>query len=287
MSLRLAAGDVSAEVDPVAGGRLSSLVVGGRQRLVTDVDPSAVLPAVSWGSFAMLPWVGRMRDGRLAWRGTTADLPPDFGAHAIHGATFDVAWQVLAATDRSVELGCDLGTTGRWPFDGDARQSLVLRPDGLDLRVEVRARAPMPVAVGWHPWFQRDGDEPISVVVPARGLLETTDELIPTGAVVPLTSLTDLRRPRALGGRRLDHAYVGGSGPCVVSWSDLELVVSARPLRSVVVYTTPRSVCVEPQTAWPDAIRLDAERVDTGLVALSAGETFVAESTWSWRGLAG
>jgi aldose 1-epimerase len=284
MAVRLTAGDVFAEVDPAAGGRLSSLVVAGRERLISEANQSAFLPAITWGSFAMLPWVGRLRDGRLSWCGTTVQLPRSLGAHAIHGLTFDRAWDVLSADDRSVELGCRLGSAVGWPWDGDVRQSIVLGQASLELRIEVRAGEPMPVAVGWHPWFRRWGDEPISVAVPAEAVLETTADLIPTGAITPVTELTDLREATDLRDRRLDHTYVGVEGACVVAWTDLELSIEASPLRSVVVHSTPTAVCVEPQTAWPDAIRLDAEGVDTGLVGLSAGESFVVQSRWSWRG---
>ena len=139
---RLVAGDVSAAVDPLAGGRLASLVVADRERLVTRPDPSALLPAITWGSFAMLPWVGRMRDGLLSWRGRSVQLPRDFGRHAIHGTTYDRPWDVVAATDRSIELGCRLGLSERWPFAAEARQRIALDADGIDLRVEVRARRP-------------------------------------------------------------------------------------------------------------------------------------------------
>lgn len=282
MIVRLVAGDVTLEVDPTAGGRLSSLLIGGRERLITQPDPSAILPEITWGSFAMLPWVGRMRGGRLDWRGVTAQLKRTFGAHAIHGATFDRAWDVLSADDRSVDLGCRLRST-EWPFGGDARQSIRLTSDGLDCRIEIRATEPMPVAVGWHPWFCRYGSEPMMVTVPAAAVLETTDELIPTGGLRPVDGTTDLRGSPLLGDRRLDHAYVGVTGPCAVAWPDLVLTIDARPVRAVVVYTTPASVCIEPQSAWPDAIRLEEEGVDAGLASLAAGEVFACATRWSWR----
>ena len=72
------------------------------------------------------------------------------------------------------------------------------------------------------------------------------------------------------------------AGPCRVVWSDLELVIEAEPLVSVLVHTTPTAVCVEPQTAWPDAIRLAATGARTGLVELAAGATFEATTRWSW-----
>jgi len=287
LSIRLTSGEVTAAVDPAAGGRLASIVIAGRERLVTEPDPSATLPAITWGSFAMLPWVGRMRGGRLDWRGTSAQLPRDFGAHAIHGTTYDQPWDVLAADERSVDLGCRLGRSERWPFAAEARQRIDLRSDAISLRIEVRAEEPMPVAAGWHPWFRREADEPLIVTVPAPTVLETTDDLIPTGSVIPVDATTDLRGSHEIGDRRLDHAYVGVEGPCLIVWPDLELTIEAQPLGSVVVYSPAGSICLEPESAWPDAIHLDGLGLPAGLVALAAGETFRLETRWSWRASGG
>ncbi len=285
MILRLAAGDASASVDPAAGGRLASLVVGGRERLVTQPDASAVLPTITWGSFAMLPWVGRMRDGHLAWRGLVAQLPRDFGDHAIHGATHHLPWDVLEADGHEVELACHLGPSASWPFAAEARQRIALAADAIEQTIEVRADEPMPVAAGWHPWFRREAGERMDVAVPAPSVLETTADLIPTGGVLAVDALTDLRGRGDIGDRRLDHAYVGLEGSSRIAWPDLEIVVEASPLGSVVVFTTPRSVCLEPQSAWPDAIRLDAEGLPTGLVVLETGASFVMTTRWSWRAI--
>ena len=283
MSVELRAGAASAAVDPTAGGRLASLVAGGRERLITTPDPTSPLPSLSWGSYAMLPWVGRMRDGHLAWRGTEVELPRNFFGHAIHGVGFDRPWDVAAADGRSVELVLRLGRSARWPFAGQARQRFRLSPDAIECRVEIRAEDAMPAAAGWHPWFRRFEGEDVEVSVPAAATLETRPDLIPTGALLAVDGSTDLRAGPVLGDRRLDHAYVDIEGPSVVRWSDLELVIEAEPLRSVVVYTPTHAFCVEPQTAWPDAIRLAGEGLDTGLAALEPGETFVAETRWSWR----
>jgi aldose 1-epimerase len=283
MTVELAAGGVTATVEPRAGGRLGSLVIAGRERLITEADPSALLPAVTWGSFAMLPWVGRMRGGRLRWDGTERTLRRDFGAHAIHGATFDVRWEVVAGDEHAVELVHRLGAPTRWPFRGEARQWLTLTPDALDLAIEIRADVPMPVGAGWHPWFRRYPGEPIIVALAAPAVLETSADMIPTGAVIPLTGTTDLRRPRDIGRRRLDHAYVRVDGSPTVTWTDLVLTIESNPLRSVVVHSTPTAVCVEPQSQWPDAIRLAGTGLDTGVVTLTAGETFRMTSRWTWR----
>jgi aldose 1-epimerase len=281
VTIHLATAGAEVAVDPDAGGRLSSLVIAGRERLVTRPNPAAPLPSISWGSFPMIPWVGRMADGRLDWRRTSVRLQPNLGAHAIHGVVFELRWRVVARDERSVELACDLAEGG-WPFGGEARQVIRLAPDALELGISVRAARAMPVAVGWHPWFRRDPGEPVSVVVPADRVLETSDDLIPTGRTVAVRGPTDLRAPADIGDRWLDHAYVGVEGPCVVRWPDLELAIEAAPLGSVLVHATPTAICVEPQTAWPDAIRLSGAGAATGIVELEAGMTFEATSRWTW-----
>jgi aldose 1-epimerase len=282
VTVRLAAGGARLVVDPAAGGRLASLVLGGRERLITDPDPTARLPPITWGSFAMLPWVGRMRAGRLRWRELDVQLPRDFGEHAIHGATYDRPWTVVALRDDAVELEIRLGPSERWPVGALARQWIQVAPGRLDQRVAVTADAPMPVAIGWHPWFRREPDEPMRVVVPAAGVLVTAPDRIPTGGTVPVDALTDLRGSASIGDRRLDHAYLGVQAPCSVAWPDLELTVTAEPLASVVVHSPPGSVCLEPQTAWPDAIRLSGAGHATGLAELGAGESFEAATSWTW-----
>ena len=55
------------------------------------------------------------------------------------------------------------------------------------------------------------------------------------------------------------------------------------PCRTLVVHTPQAGVCVEPQTGWPDAIRLEDEGVVlTGLRRLLPGETLSAKTIWRW-----
>jgi galactose mutarotase-like enzyme len=81
--------------------------------------------------------------------------------------------------------------------------------------------------------------------------------------------------------------YVDVVPPAVVRWSALELAIwFGGPLSVVVIHTPPSAFCVEPQTAWPNAIRLAAAGVaGTGLVRLEPGERLRASSTWRWREL--
>lgn len=283
MTVRLSAGSDSAQVDPSAGGRLASLVAGGRERLVDRPQPGATLPAISWGSFLMAPWVGRIAEGRVAWRGCAAQLHRNEGRHALHGALLDVPWQVERRGDASIELSCQVSPE-RWPFGGRAWQRLTLGPGSLRCEATLTAGQPTPAALGWHPWFRRGPDEDLEVTVHADRRLELDAEMIPSGVSLPVTGIYDLRAGPVLGLRRLDDAYVDARGPATVRWPDLELQIDFEaPLSSVVVFSPPGSVCVEPATAWPDALRLSAAGVPgTGQVVLESGETLAATMTWRW-----
>lgn len=282
--IELSAGSDRARVEPEAGGRLTSLVAGGRERLVCAPAPGIELAGIGWGSFVMAPWVGRLRDGSLDWDGRSWSLPRNFRGHAIHGLGFDVPWSVASASEHALELRCPLDS-GRWPFGGELVQWIELRPGRLDLVAEVVAGTSMPAAVGWHPWFRRSADEDVRVTVEARAVLETRPDLIPTGATKPVDAITDLRAGQAVEGRSLDDVYVGARSPAFVRWPDLELEIGFdAPIETIVVYTAPGAVCVEPQTAWPDAVHLAGSAgKEAGLVTLGPGERLRAHSWWEWR----
>jgi aldose 1-epimerase len=281
--VELVAGRDRARVDSDAGGRLAALVAGGRQRLVDRPQPGSPLPAISWGSFLMTPWVGRLAGGRLEWGGATVGLAANLGPHAIHGACFDRPWRIDHRTDDSVDLSIEMDP-GRWPFGGIARQRLSLGEGSLTCAASITATTRMPAALGWHPWFRRDDGEDLAVTVRADQHLELGPTLIPTGGRLAVEGPLDLRAGPNLGDRRLDDVFIDARSPAIVCWPDLELMIEfAEPVASIVVFSPAVAVCVEPATAWPDAIRLSAAGVPgTGLATLEAGQALAATMTWRW-----
>ncbi len=273
MVIELTAGDDRVLVDQERGGRLASLVAGGVERLVEQSDDPFL-----WGAFPMIPWAGRVANARVA--GFDVDLEANAGPHAMHGVTYDTAWTVDRSASNAVELLCSLPTT-RWPLGGIAAQRITLTRGSLELEIQVQAGdTAMPVAVGWHPWFRRPEKGDITVVVDSPAVLETSDDLIPTGQVVSVNRKLDLRRGARLGRRRLDHVYVDVTEPVKVRWPDLELTIELpHKASTVVVHTPQRGVCVEPQTAWTDPF---AHPDRSGVVHLQPREILSASTRWSW-----
>jgi galactose mutarotase-like enzyme len=268
-------------VDTSAGGRLSSLVLAGHERLLGE-PASGIEPSIGWGCYVMAPFVGRVFEGTICWHGRTAKLPLNNGRHAIHGAVFDVPWEVAAQTPGSVTLACTFDPA-RWPFRGSMTQSVTIERGHMTLEAEILAEEPMPAAIGWHPWLRTDGAD-LHVGVQSDSVLRLASDLIPTGELQAVDERTDLRARPSLAGRRLDDVFVSVDSPAVVDWPDLELVLAfERPVAAVVVFSHPQAVCIEPATAWPDSIRLVAAgRNDTGLVSLEAGGRLRASTSWSW-----
>lgn len=286
MTIELAAGDDRVRLDPSAGGRIASLVAGGRERLVAeppgDVGPE--LAPLQWGSFVMAPWAGRIAGGSLTFDGEQHQLERNLEGHAIHGVVFDEEWEVGHA-DRSTASLTVAFDPSRWPFGGHVEQRVELVPGRLRVTVTVRAHdRPTPVWVGWHSCFQRLEDGDVRVGLDADEVLVTDDDNLPSGALAPVSGDTDLRRAPELGERRLDHAFAAPRPPLTIRWPDLDLEMATDPDPAcAVVYTPAHEFCVEPQTGWPDALRLAQAGVEgTGVTRVEPDGSLRATSTWSW-----
>lgn len=285
MNVALRAGDVRAVLSPGDGGRLASLVVRGRERIVARRPAAPGEPDTLWGCFVMAPWAGRVAHARLEWDGEVHALPRNLGRHSIHGVVYDVPWTVDDAGPAAASLSVPLAPE-RWPLGGRVSARYELTETSLELRAALSAgERAMPAALGWHPWFARPPAGDVAVTVDAATVLVTDDELVPTGARAAVDAVTDLRRGPALGERRLDHVYADARSPAVVAWPDLVLELRFEPpLETIVVHTPPAGVCVEPQSAWPNAPALDAAGVaGTGLRRLEPGERVEARVAWAWR----
>ena len=269
----LRSGTALATLDPAAGGRLAGLSVDGVQLLKTSGAG-----VVAWGCYPMAPWAGRLRDGVLAWRGATHQLPIHLGApHAMHGTVIETAWEIIAADERSATLAAPLGRV--WPFAGRGVQDFRLEPVALRATITVEAAdAEFPAVVGWHPWFLRhlrapDGTPfggPAEILLPAGGMLRRGPDYLPNGEVV---------RPIPPG--PWDDCFVDLVGVPGVRWPGAMEVALESDVAYWVCYTQPpEAVCLEPQTGPPNGL-------NTGECAVvGPGRPLTASMTLRWSLLA-
>jgi len=268
-SLHLDAPGAHAVVDLAHGGRLSSFVVDGRELLVTDGRGP-----IGWGSFPMAPFAGRVRRGRFSFRGGAYQLAIEMPPHAIHGTVLNRAWHRLDDQTIVTELGPD------WPFAGRAIQHFELQAGRFDFRLEIQADEPMPASIGWHPWFRR---QPVAVETATPGVSTPPVELeLDAGSMYRRDAEGITTAERVVPGPGpWDDCFTDLRRPPVLRWPGfLELTIDS-DCRDWVVYTVPSlALCVEPQSAPPDALNL-------GPAIVEPGRPLVAGMTWTWRSLEG
>jgi aldose 1-epimerase len=258
----LEADHVRVEVDPVAGGRLASVVVEGHELLVTgdQRDP------IQWGSYPMAPWAGRIRHGRFSFAGREWQLPITMPPHAIHGVAYDRPWTVTGPDEIALDMD------DRWPFRGRLVQRFVVDPDGLEVSMRLEAAEPQPAVLGWHPWFRRviaDGAAPVELAFEPSSMLLRDDEGIPTGALVS---------PPA---GPWDDCFTGLRSDPVLLWPGLLRLTLSSTCGWWVVYSQPEhAVCVEPQSGPPDAVTIAPQVVEPGA-------PLVHRMRWAWERLQG
>lgn len=257
----LVAGAASVVVSPEDGGRVAQITVRGTDLLVTGVaseDP------ISWGSYPMVPWAGRIRHGRFLFQGRWYDVPRTMGDHAIHGTGYLEPWDVLDVGMDHIEMQCALD----WPFGGTAHQHIQLTPVALVCVLSVLAadRA-MPATIGWHPWFRKPDSDRLRFT--AMYIRDETH--IPTGELVPPSE------------RPWDDCFVGVDPPIQLAWTGgpggpINVTVSSDCDHWVVYDEPEHATCVEPQNGPPDAVNL-------GLAAILApGELLQRTMTIAWSG---
>ena len=227
---------VRAVIDPARGARLTSLVIDGHEVLARSSDPT-IDPAIADGCFPMVPWAGRVRDGRLTMGGGVHQLPQTDGDHALHGLGHVATW------DRVAEGVYELPIGAPWPTEGVATQTYQLLDDGIRIELSWDDDTEAQCSIGLHPWFRRrldDGEELVASLEPLV-MVERADDGLPTGRLISPTV------------GPWDDCFRLASTP-VLTWPGaLELTLSSSA-RWWVVYDEPTdTICVEPQTAPPDA----------------------------------
>ncbi len=241
----LTTGDLRAVVAPGCGGRVAQIAVGGTPLIVDRFDGAG---ALGWGCYPMVPWAGRIRDGRFTFRGRIVELPRTFGPHAIHGVGYAPPWAVDHLATSRAELALALPTDLRWPFGGIARQRIEVRQDGVRLELSVTAGAvAFPATIGWHPWFRKPDAvrfEPTAMYRRDRHHV-AVDELVP----VPPGPWDDCFVNREPVGLTIDDVDVVLTSDCT-SW----VVYDER------AYAT----CVEPQTGPPDGPNIRPHPLEPG-----------------------
>jgi len=229
----------------------------------------------------LAPWANRLSEDGFFANGKKFRLNRDLGnirgdqnQNPIHGLlNFSPAWEVTAVdadadsarvTSR-LEFWKHPEMMAQFPFAHTIEMTYVLRDDILEVRttIENLSADPMPVGIGYHPYFQLH-DAPRDqwkVHLAARDHLVLSKVTIPTGERKPV----EFPDPLPLAGVTLDDVFGGlvrdGSGRATFSVEGAHEKISViyGPKYTVaVVYAPPgrQFICFEPMSAITDGFNL-------------------------------
>ena len=235
-------------IDLDNGARISSLL--WREMQITVPFRGSVL---NYGWYGLGPWAGRIRDGLIKdSTGNVFELPTNIDPpNAIHGFGFTSSWQDIGPGRALLQLPA--------PYNGATlEQKIEVLDDAIRWSLEYDANGcELPAWLGLHPWFARDigaGSELELQFNPGKMLQRDKDGL-PTGELVAPSK------------GAWDDAFTEVRGVPSVIWEDVLKIDIESDAPWWVVYTEDsEGICVEPQTAPPDAANLNLIPRDSNYV---------------------
>jgi aldose 1-epimerase len=208
----------------------------------------------------MLPYAGRIADGRFHWAGVGHHLPPNLPgeAMAIHGVGFWRGWRVATLADDAVTLALDHAGDAHWPWPFRAEQEFALTGDALTITAQITNLAGIAVqaGVGFHPYFDSAGAR---LQFAAPRYWPDAGRNLP-GEPAPTPEGWDFGRGRAVAGLNIDHSFGGWNGQARIDWAGRRhalLMTASAPISAIaVVYIPPDAdfFCFEPMPHLPNAL---------------------------------
>lgn len=306
VELRDAAHDVTVRLAPSVGNMVFEILAGGRNFLhFPDGSLGKLRERRTFSAVPFLaPWANRI-DSEAYWaNGKRYLLNPALGnvrkdkiGQPIHGLlNFSPLWKPAAAeADGTSARAVSRLEFWRYPelmaqFPFAHTLTMTHRLAGGELEIETAienlASEPMPVAVGYHPYFQLH-DTPRDqwrVHVAARDRLVLDERLIPTGERQP----AKYADPQALAGTQFDDVFTNlvrdadGRARFWFEGRRERVTVTYGPKYTVAVIYAPAGqnfLCFEPMAAITNAFNLAHAGVYRELQSVPAGGTW-RESFW-------
>jgi aldose 1-epimerase len=268
---------------PSVGNLAYEFKIGGRNLLWFPYSGPAEFkakPALCGIPF-LAPWANRLDQDAFWANGKKYLLNPDLGnlrrdpnGKAIHGLlAFSPAWKIVelkagasgAMLTSRLEFWRYPDLMAQFPFAHAVEMTYRLRGGALEVEtvVENLSAAPIPIAIGYHPYFQVPGTPRDSwkVHLAAREHVELSADLIPTGARTPV----DHPDPYPLAGTQLDDVFTSlvrdedGRSRFWVQGGEAKISVVYGPHYNVAVVYAPAGrdfICFEPMAAVTNAFNL-------------------------------
>jgi aldose 1-epimerase len=291
--IALSSGCLTVGVDPEWGASLTrfDLKIGNtrfellRRAIATTPDVPRALGA---SSFPMIPYAGRLREGRFEFEGRSIIYPlnglPE--RHSSHGDGFTRPWGLTTLERHRAVL--ELLPAAFAPVQYDCTQSIEVSEDRLDITFSIRNRESyrIPIGVGLHPYFAHRRAAILRAHLPVQWHWDA--ELMPTYAS-PNARSAEFERGIAAADLPVAAQYCAWDGRAQVDWPTerVQVKLLTRPALEHVVVWAPTGedfFCFEPINHATDSFNLCKRHPrDMQPTILEAGGTFEQAFTFVVR----
>jgi aldose 1-epimerase len=274
---------IEVSIVPSVGNTAYDMKVNGKPMLWSPYSSVAEFKAkpVFLGVPFLSPWANRL-DQDAFWanghkyllNGNLNNFRRDQFGHPIHGlVSYADSWEVIStgADDRSAWLTSRLefGRKPEWmaqfPFAHSIEITYRLADGALEVHTKYQNQAdePMPLVIGFHPYFTIPGSERDSwkVHLAARDHVQVSDQLIATGELKPVTS----GDPVTLGSTQFDDVFTNlkrdaaGRAEFWAEGGGKKISLIYGPKYTVAVVYAPKGkdfICFEPMTGVTNGFNL-------------------------------
>ena len=276
----LTRGALSLTLSPQTGGSIARFEYapskGKPIPLLRGIDDESA-GVLAHGSFPLVPYCNRIRDGRFTFRGREVRIARNMASDAspLHGQGWLAPWQVLRITEAEAELRF-VHEPGEWPWRYEARQVFTLDDAGLEvvLTCTNTGDEPMPCGLGQHPYFHCTPQTVLDTEVES---VWTINEKVLPVEKLPAEGRYNLRN-RRVAGQDLDNGFAGWGGRASVDDPALpvRVVMSSPDAGFFQLYSPPSGelFVIEPVTHANAALNEPEEAwAELGLKVLAPGET--------------
>ncbi len=270
--LELRTQESSLRLDPEQGGTVEAF--SWRQQPVFRTGRESG-DAIESSCFPLVPFAGRIAQGRFEHEGRAFTLPPnraDIDArNPLHGWGWLARWEVESSSLTKVRLvhehapgGND--EAGRWLWPYRAEQGFELSEDGYIHRLSITnlGATDMPAGLGLHPYFPRDN---------AAVSLRTCGVWHNDGSDIP--DRFESGDFDILGGTYWDNTFAGLQSAIQIEWPCHVLTIEPDPTFTFTHVYCPQGAdffCIEPVSHMPDSVNRSDADYDTGRRTLAPGE---------------
>jgi aldose 1-epimerase len=276
-------------VAPDFGNIAYSMTVRGAEIFYKPApDLEAWRAKLGMGGVPLLsPWANRVDAEYFYANGKKYAFNPGLGnlrydGHhlPIHGLlTFSDQWKVVRSDSSSVtsrlEPWREPDVMAQFPFAYALEMTYRLRGGELEVAttVENLSRDPMPLSLGYHPYFQLTDSarDEWKVTLAATESVVLSDLLVPTGE----RRAVSYENPYPLAGHVLDDVFTGLTGAeFAVEGKKQKIGVRFGPKYPVAVVYAPKGasfICFEPMASLTNAFNMTHAGKDAGLQMVAAG----------------